>query len=325
MKERGFEVIGCTFKMFDSPKSAGAIAAAKRTADFLKTDHEVIDCVDEFKKEVIDYFTRSYENGITPNPCVICNRFIKFKYLNDFRLRHGADVLVTGHYVLIKKVGDRIELSRAKDLQKDQSYFLYGVDREILRFAEFPLGCHPSKEYTRDLARKFGLPSAEESESQDICFLSNSDYTSFLKQNSSQPPVEGDILDESGRVLGRHSGIGNYTVGQRRGLGLAGGPFFVLRTDVRRNTVTVSDKDALKAEKIFLKNVKFLNGEHLGECEVKIRSAGPLKPAKIIKTAEGYCVELLRPEYGAAPGQHCVFYLGNDLLGGGEIDRREKE
>jgi tRNA-specific 2-thiouridylase len=321
MKERGFEVIGCTFKMFDSPKSAAAIAGAKRTADFLKADHEVIDCVDDFKKSVKDYFSESYKNGITPNPCVICNRFIKFKYLNEFRLRRDAEILVTGHYVQIKKSGDRVELFRAEDLQKDQSYFLYGVDREILKFAEFPLGGHPSKSYTRDLARKFGLPSAEESESQDVCFLPNNDYMSFLRQNSSEISAEGDIVDESGRILGKHSGTSRYTIGQRKGLGLSGGPFFVRETDALRNIVIVSDKNGLKVDKIFLKNVKFLNEEYLGECEVKIRSAGPKKSAKIMKTSAGYHAELLQPEYGVAPGQHCVFYDGHRVLGGGEIDR----
>ncbi|MDR0678453.1 MAG: 7-cyano-7-deazaguanine synthase, partial [Holosporaceae bacterium] len=136
MKERGFEVIGCTFKMFESEKSQAAIGNAQKVADFLKIDHEVVDCVAEFKKSVMDYFIESYESGFTPNPCVMCNKFVKFKYLDDFRRKHQADVLVTGHYVQLKKTERRVELFQADDPRKDQSYFLYGVDRAILEVAE---------------------------------------------------------------------------------------------------------------------------------------------------------------------------------------------
>jgi tRNA-specific 2-thiouridylase len=318
LKERGFDVIGCTFKMFESGKSKMAIDNARKVADFLKIGHEVIDCVEEFKKYVKDYFVESYENGFTPNPCVMCNQFIKFKYLNDFRRKHSADILATGHYVQLKKTNDRVELFQAEELRKDQSYFLYGVDREILKVAEFPLGGHP-KSHTRELARKFGIHVAEQAESQDICFLQNNDYASFIEQHSQKSYANGDIIDTCGNVLGRHSGTINYTIGQRKGLGLSGGPFFVCRINPVQNEVVVSDKKGIEVNKIFLEGVKFLNEEYLGKCEVKIRSIGEKNPSEIVKIEDNYCVKLGLPEYGAAHGQHCVFYMGNMLLGGGVI------
>jgi tRNA-specific 2-thiouridylase len=318
MKERGFEVIGCTFKMFESEKSRAAIDNARKVADFLKIEHEVVDCVHDFKKYVMDYFIESYENGVTPNPCVMCNKFIKFKYIDDFRRKHGADILVTGHYVQLRKKGDRVELFQAEELRKDQSYFLYGVDREILKVAEFPLGGHP-KSRTRELARQFGIHVADQSESQDICFLMNNDYVSFIKERSDKSYANGNIVDTSGNVVGKHSGTINYTIGQRKGLGLSGGPFFVCGIDSTNNRVVVSDKDAVKVDTLFLKNVKFINEEYIGECEVKIRSINQKNAAEIMKTSDGYCVKLRKPEYGVAPGQHCVFYDGNVLLGGGVL------
>ncbi|MDR1983013.1 MAG: tRNA 2-thiouridine(34) synthase MnmA [Holosporaceae bacterium] len=320
MKERGFEVVGCTFKMFESEKSKAAIDNAQKVADFLKIDHKVVDCVAEFKKSVIDYFVESYENGFTPNPCVMCNKFVKFKYLDDFRRKYKADILVTGHYVQLKKTETRVELFQAEESKKDQSYFLYGVDREILKIAEFPLGGHP-KSHTRELARKFGIHVAEQSESQDICFLLNNDYVNFIKQYSSKSYVGGDIVDPSGKAIGKHPGTINYTIGQRKGLGLSGGPFFVCGIDTAKNRVIASDKNDVMATRIFLKDTKFLNEEYLGPCEVKIRSINKKNPATIVKNADGYHVELHRPEYGVASGQHCVFYQDNMLLGGGVIHR----
>jgi tRNA-specific 2-thiouridylase len=320
MKERGFEVIGCTFRMFEAEKSNAAIANAKKVADFLKIDHEVVDCTAAFEKSVMDFFVRSYENGSTPNPCVMCNKFIKFKYLDDFRKKCVADLLVTGHYAQLKKTATRVELYQASELKKDQSYFLYGVGREILMATEFPLGGHP-KNHTRELARRFGIHVAEQPESQDVCFILNNDYIAFVKERSSKTYAAGDVVDISGNVMGKHSGIINYTIGQRKGLGLSGGPFFVCGLDISKNRVIVSDKDGVKVEKIFLRNVSFLNEEYLGVCEVKIRSVNKKTPAVIKKNMNDYCVELQHPEYGVAQEQHCVFYHKNMLLGGGIIDK----
>ncbi|MDR1551718.1 MAG: tRNA 2-thiouridine(34) synthase MnmA [Holosporaceae bacterium] len=318
MKEKGYEVVGCTFKMFESTKSRAAIDNARRVADYLQIDHEVLDCIAEFKKFVMDYFIESYEVGITPNPCVMCNKFIKFKYLDDFRIKYNADALATGHYVQLRKSGGRVELFQAAERKKDQSYFLYGVDREILKLAEFPLGGH-SKIRTRELARRFGIHVAEQPESQDICFLAEGDYASFIKHYSARSFVVGDIVDIHGNIVGKHPGTINYTIGQRKGLGLSGGPFFVCGIDVDRNRVIISDKNGVGVDKILLEDVKFLNEEYLGNCEVKIRSISPKNPAKIVKNDGEYSVELESPEYGVASGQHCVFYAGEMLLGGGLI------
>ncbi|MDR1560988.1 MAG: tRNA 2-thiouridine(34) synthase MnmA [Holosporaceae bacterium] len=318
MKEKGVEVIGCTFKMMESKNTASAIQDAQKVADFLKINHIVIDCVKDFKNYVIDYFIDSYKKGITPNPCVMCNKFIKFKHLENVRLQQNADLIVTGHYANLKKKNDRVELMQAVDLSRDQSYFLYRIDAEILRHVKFPLGDN-SKTYTRELARKFGIHVAEKSDSQDVCFIPNGDYVGFIQNRSSELTESGDIVNEKGEILGKHDGIVNYTVGQRKGLGLAGGPFFVSALDAQKNRVIVSNKSGIGKKQILLRDVVFINEPYLGSCEVKIRSTTQKISAEIIQNSGNYFVELFQSEYGIAPGQHCVFYIENIVLGGGVI------
>jgi tRNA-specific 2-thiouridylase len=319
MKERGFEVIGCTLRMFDAEKVELSIENAKRVADFLKINHEIIDCRQKFGNCVLSTFVKSYICGLTPNPCVLCNKFVKFEYLNLFRLKYDASLIVTGHYAQIFRDDESIILKQAEDSNKDQSYFLYGVDREILKFTFFPLGAH-TKTHTRELARKFGLHVADSSESQDICFLINENYASYIKKHAPSSCIPGNIIDFSGNTIGRHSGIINYTVGQRKGLGLSGGPFFVSDINAEKNDIVVSKKRRLAVTKIFLEDTCFLNEEYLGECLVKVRSSGPKISAKIIKESNGYCAELRQQEHGVAKGQHCVFYQENVVLGGGRIN-----
>lgn len=313
-KKAGYEVIGCTLKMFGSEKTEAFIKDAQKVAAHLGIQHEIVDCRDLFETHVQSYFVNTYANGETPNPCVMCNDSVKFSALENLRKKHGADVLMTGHYANLVHNGERTELHQAADLQKDQSYFLYRVSREILKNTRFPLGKF-SKTHTRKLAQEFGLFTAEKSDSQDICFIPDGDYKAFLKSRKQFSP--GNIVDEDGHVLGRHSGVVNYTVGQRKGLGLSGGPFYVRRLDPKNNLVIVSDKIHLGADYVFLKNVRFVNEEFLGSCEVKVRSASEKHPAVIEKSADRYVVRFDTPEYGAAPGQHCVFYVGDMVAGGG--------
>lgn len=323
MLRQGAEVVSCTLKMFDSPASVAAIKDAQRIADFLKIPHEVIDCVSIFKQSVMDYFVDSYEHGRTPNPCVMCNKYVKFQHINDFRKLHQADFLVTGHYAQLMKNGDDISLCQAADLSRDQSYFLYRVPRDILKHAIFPLGKY-SKQHVREIAKNFGIHVAEKGDSQDICFLNNESYVEFINRNSTNDLLsDGNIVNECGKILGHHHGTINYTIGQRKGLGLAGGPYFVCDIKPAENLVIVSDKNGVQKDKIYLSSVVFVNDEFLGDCNVKIRSSNKMVPAKICKNSNEYYVELYRPECGVAKGQHCVFFQNNTVIGGGVIEGGE--
>ena len=317
MKEMNYNVIGCTLKMQDTEKTQHNIDDVSKITDRLEIPFEVVDCIGDFKKYVIDYFAESYKDGRTPNPCVMCNSFVKFKYLNAFREKVGAVTMATGHYVQLRPDG----LYQATDLTRDQSYFLYSIDPAILSCAVFPLGSYRKSE-VREIAAKHKLHVSQKSDSQDICFISDSDYKSFLQSYSQIDFCKnprGAIVDECGKILGEHGGLINYTVGQRKGLGLSGGPFFVRKIDVENNAIVVTNKDGLLEEKIYLKNVKFLNGAFSGECLVKIRSCGVKVRAKIAEEDRCWTATLLDPEYGAAFGQHCVFYDNDKVLGGGEI------
>lgn len=338
MKKRGYEVIGCTLKLFDNEKSAASINDAQEVAKFLGVPVEIVDCSADFSKCVIEKFIEYYKCGKTPSPCVICNEFIKFKYLNDIRRKYNADLLVTGHYAQIKRPGNAgktsIELHQAIAKDRDQSYFLYAVGSEVLSFAEFPLGNFASKADVRKLACEIGIKVAEKSDSQDICFIPNNDHMEFLKNrerkgccncnNFHDNAAGGVIRDTSGKILGYHKGIVNYTIGQRKGLGLSGGPFFVSHIDVAKNEIVVASKEEIRVQKLQLKNVKFIGAPFEGLCQVKIRSCGAKIAAKIssknaVDNRKNFDVEMLEREYGAAPGQHCVFYEDTKVLGGGEI------
>jgi tRNA-specific 2-thiouridylase len=362
LKSKGYEVIGCTLKMFESPKSHAAIVNARKVADYLGIQHKVLDCVADFRKYVTDYFVNSYLDGFTPNPCIMCNTHVKFQFINAFRKQNDADFLATGHYVRLRVTDEhQLELRQAADIRKDQSYFLYAVDRDILSCAIFPLGEYKKTE-TRAMAREFGLHVAESSESQDICFVANNDYVSYIKNYGIEVPQcpcncddggchchrtqsAGHIVDKNGTILGNHNGIFNYTIGQRKGLGLSGGPFFVCGLNVEKNEVIVTDKEGVRANLIVLRSVKFINRKFSGNCFVQIRSTNSKIKAKLLNheaangdagatgtnslstssdasniAANQYFVELCEPEYGVAKGQHCVFYdADNIVLGGGII------
>lgn len=324
MKERGYDVFGCTLNMMAKTD----ISDARRVAGALGIKFEVIDCAACFKKCVIDYFIESYCGGLTPNPCVICNRSVKFKFLEECRRKINADCVVTGHYAQLIPA-DHLHhesnfgkyLKQAQDLSRDQSYFLYSVDQSILAHAEFPLGEY-RKSDVRGIAQKNNLHVYSKSDSQDICFIPEGNYKAFLDSHAEASQLlgskSGDIVDLSGNILGQHKSITNYTIGQRKGLGLAGGPFFVHRIDVPNNRIIVSDRG--NVEKILLRNPKFLVKNFEGECLVKIRSSGKKVRAKISKNADdSVSVKFLESESAAAPGQHCVFYDDDIVLGGGEI------
>lgn len=338
MKAEGYDVVGITLQLYDHGEAVGRKGAccagqdiqdARRVADRLQIPHYVLDYEARFAKAVMGEFADSYLQGETPVPCVACNQKIKFHDLLETAAGLGASALATGHYVMSKPGASGWELYRAADKERDQSYFLFATTREQLAFLRFPLG-RLDKDETRKLARDFGLEVAEKSDSQDICFVPTGRYTQVIERLRPGAAEAGNIVHADGRVLGRHSGIINYTIGQRKGIGVsAQEPLYVLRLDASAREVVVGPREALRTRSIKLRDVNWLGDEPFEtfagageEILARIRSSGPLQPARLKLAEGGFTVELARGEDGVSPGQACVFYAANGgerLLGGGWI------
>ena len=345
MKEQGHDVIGITLQLYDHGSATGRkgsccagqdIHDARRVADQIGIPHYVLDYEERFAEKVIDGFAASYIAGETPIPCVTCNNEIKFRDLLETARDLGADVLVTGHYVQRLEGPDGPYLARAVDADRDQSYFLFGITSGQLAKLWFPLGGMPKSE-VREHARRFNLPIAEKADSQDICFVPAGRYTDViarLKPNAMDP---GDIVHIDGRVLGRHEGIINFTVGQRKGLKIpAAEPLFVVRLDPQTKQVFVGPRAALETAALLLRNTNWLGEKPLGEVAaegtpvyVRMRSSQPPRPATLFADADGKVrVVLCDGEEGIATGQACVFYSDGGptarVLGGGSIAKTMK-
>ena len=335
MKKEGYNVTGITLKLYDDIKQskegrqccAGQdIMDAKRVSEKIDIKHEILYYQKKFKLEVIDSFIDSYAAGETPIPCVQCNQTVKFRDLFKYSKDMKADALITGHYVTrIQKNGDA-NMYRAKDHKRDQSYFLFNTSQEQLNFLRFPLG-EIDKSETRNIAKNLNLNVAEKPDSQDICFVPNGDYASVIKKYTPNAFKEGDIVDTKGNILGKHEGIINFTIGQRKGIKVSNEePFYVIRIDAEKNEIYIGPKEELARIDINLKNSNLLtNKEEFNEnILVKVRSTGKLLDAKVnIEDNNNVKVSLLKPEYGISPGQACVFYkkdqFGHKVLGGGWI------
>ena len=338
MRKDGYNVIGITLKLYDDAKSstksrqccAGRdILDAKRVSQQLNIDHKILYYQKKFKKDVIDSFVDSYAAGETPIPCVQCNQTVKFKDLYAYAKEMKADALITGHYVNRIEKNGQAQMYRAKDLTKDQSYFLFNTTQEQLNFLRFPLGTK-NKEETRKIALELKLNVADKPDSQDICFVPNGDYASVIKKYRPQSFQKGNILDVKGNIIGEHDGIINFTIGQRKGIGISHHePLYVVGINSKNNEVIVGDRNALAVKKIFLKNLNILNEEELTKNNIfiKVRSTGKLIRSKIKLTKKGAEVNLEETETGVSPGQACVFYLkdnlGDKILGGGWITSTE--
>ena len=338
IKKEGYDVIGVTLKLYDDIKTskkgrqccAGQdIVDAKRVSQELNIEHKILYYQKRFKADVIDSFIDSYVAGETPIPCVQCNQTVKFRDLYTYSKKLGADALVTGHYVdRIQKNGNA-EMYRAKDLERDQSYFLFNTTKNQLNFLRFPLGKMRKKE-TRELALKLNLNVADKPDSQDICFVPNGDYVSVINKFRPETFNKGNIIDIDGKIIGEHDGIINFTIGQRKGIKISSDcPLYVIRLDAKKNEVTVGKKEFLLIKKINLRNVSVLDKiENNGNLFVKVRSTGRLIRSKIKKLDnEKAEVILLEKETGVSPGQACVFYskneIGDKVLGGGWISSTE--
>jgi tRNA-specific 2-thiouridylase len=339
LKEEGYDVVGVTLQLYDHGEAVGRRGAccagqdihdARRVADRLGLPHYVLDYEQRFKTTVMQSFADSYVAGETPIPCVVCNQQIKFHELLETARELEADALATGHYIQ-RRMGDAgPELFRARDAERDQSYFLFATTRAQLDWLMFPLGGYRKAE-VRDLARSFGLPVADKSDSQDICFVPQGRYTNVIERLKPGAAEAGDIVHVDGRVLGRHSGIINYTIGQRRGLAIPGpAPLYVVRLDAAARQVVVGPRESLHAHWISLRNVNWLGDGPIPaggmDVAVRVRSTALPQPATLFPSADDGARVLLRDgEYGVAAGQACVVYADPSpearVLGGGWIAR----
>ena len=340
MKEQGYNVTGITLKLYDDSVQtkdsrqccAGRdILDAKRVSENLDIKHEILFYQKKFKTEVVDSFIDSYVSGETPIPCIQCNQTVKFRDLFKYAKNINADALVTGHYVKRVQKNDKANLYRAKDFNRDQSYFLFSTSQEQLDYLRFPLG-EIEKRETRKIAFKLKLNVADKPDSQDICFVPNGDYSSVIKKFRPESFKNGDILDLQGKKLGVHEGIINYPVGQRKGIKVAHNePLYVVKIDANNNSIIVGPKESLIIKKIRLRDINLLGLENDFEniVNIKVRSTGSLLKAKITLSGNQGRVEILDKETGISPGQACVFYSkddhGDKVLGGGWITKTENE
>lgn len=301
------------------------IADAAAVCRSMGVEHLSLDVSEEFSRRIKDYFVREYLLGRTPNPCVICNREIKLGVLSDYAESEGFSKIVTGHYARTEKIGDYVYLKKAADPTKDQSYVLAMLSQSQLSMAHFPLG-ELTKAEVRELAANNGFASASRRDSQDICFIPDGDYVSFISRHTGLTFSEGDYVDENGRILGRHKGQLCYTIGQRKGLGISmGRHIFVLKKDAASNTVTLGDEDRLYKTEVKISSLNLPSDPHAldGEvcCTAKLRYAHREAPATFIRT--GDTEGLLRFAEGVrapSPGQFAVMYSGEYVLGGGIIE-----
>ena len=334
LKAEGYDVIGITLQLYDHGAAAGRKGAccagqdihdARRVAAQLAIPHYVLDYESRFRSEVMDPFAASYLAGETPIPCVNCNARVKFRDLLALARELGADALATGHYAERRSGAEGPELHRAAETARDQSYFLFATTKEQLELLRFPLG-RRAKAETRALAARLGLATAGKPDSQDICFVPQGSYARVVERLRPGAAEPGEIVDLAGKVLGRHQGIINFTIGQRRGLDLdrAGEPLYVVRLDALRRRVVVGPRAALARDVVELRELNWLAAAPLPpegrRVTVKLRSAqGPLA-ATVFPAAEGRAeVRLDEPYEGVAPGQAAVIYEGTRVLGGGWI------
>jgi tRNA-specific 2-thiouridylase len=348
LKRQGYDVLGITLQLYDHGAAvhrAGSCCAgqdiddARRVCETLGIPHYVLDYERRFRETVINPFMESYVAGETPIPCVSCNQTVKFADLLVTAQELGADALATGHYIRSRPVtgaSGRRALYRPVDAERDQSYFLFATTQEQIDYLRFPLGGMPKAE-VRALAADMGLVVAAKADSQDICFVPQGKYSDVITKLRPDAALSGEIVHLDGRVLGQHEGILHYTIGQRRGIGVATGePLYVVHLDARSKRVIVGPKEALDTRRLYLRDVNWLGDAPLTElaadgfdCFAKVRSTRPPKPARLYADARGIYVELEEGEPGVAPGQACALYSapGEDarVYGGGFIERSEKD
>ncbi len=324
LKKQNYDVSTATMILHDGSSVEKDISDAKAISEHLNLQHYILDFRNEFQENVVSYFKEEYMSGRTPNPCIRCNETMKFGKMLDFALENGFDYIATGHYSKIE-FDEKLDRWLLKDSEqsKDQSYFLYRLNQKQLRHTLMPLSNY-SKDYVRNLAKEANLPVANKSDSQEICFISDDNYKKFLLENSDCPAKSGNFIDEKNRVIGKHKGIMNYTIGQRKGLGLSlGKPMFVSEINIQNNTVKLSEKEGLFSKALIAENINWIYSEKIEKetrVQAKIRFRKNKEPALIIPIDKNQLeVVFDEPQLSVAPGQSVVFYENNIVLGGGII------
>ena len=334
LREAGYECLGVTLHLYDGEEtdapegrtccSLSDAEDARAAAYAMGMKHYVLNARDAFEEAVIRDFVCSYEAGDTPNPCIQCNRRLKFPHMYQKARELGCDYIATGHYARVERREDgRWLLKKGLDLSKDQSYVLYGLNQELLAHTKFPLGAL-TKPQVRELARERGLINAQKRDSQDICFVPDGDYESFIRRYTGETYPPGDFIDESGKVLGQHRGMIGYTVGQRRGLGIAAAkPLYVLRKDISQNRVILSDNAALFSRTLRATGLNLIDRERMEvpiRCEAKIRYSHGQAACVAEQIGEDeLTVTFDEPQRAITPGQAVVLYDGDTVIGGGTI------
>ena len=332
MKQQGHEVLGVFMNNWEEKDDRGVCTSQKdwddvrRVCDVIDIPYYSVNFAREYKERVFAHFLEEYQKCRTPNPDVLCNREIKFNVFLNFAETLGAEKLVTGHFANLGRQGDKVTLLRAKDENKDQTYFLYMLGQRALSRACFPVGGLLKSE-VREIARQQGLPTSEKKDSTCLCFIGERDFRAFLK--TYLPAQGGDMVDESGRVVGHHEGLMYYTLGQRRGLGIGGGGngqrWFVIEKDVKHNRLIVSqgEDDRLYTPRAEASEATWISGEAPGaeiECMVRLRHRQPLQKCRIQISGEKVHMEFDQPQRAVTPGQSAVFYQGDVCLGGAIVD-----
>lgn len=322
LKEKGYDIVGATMKLIDTEESNQSIEDAKEICNSLGIKHYVFDLQKEFKEQIINYFINSYKEGKTPNPCVMCNKYFKFGlFYEKSKKELNADYIATGHYAKI--IDNKLHISNESN--KDQTYFLYGINKEVLKHILFPLSEYNNKEEIRLIAEKANLKTKTKKDSQEVCFVPNDDYKEFLKVNK-VISKEGNIVLKDGTILGKHTGITNYTIGQRKGLNISyKEPLYVIELDIKNNQIIVGSNNDLYNNTIYISDLNLLVDNLPEEIYIKVRSRGKLYKANIeILNNNNAKVILEDKERAITPGQSLVIYNQNNYcLGGGIIEKYE--
>lgn len=329
LKNQGYEVIGVTMELWHKDKdcdSLDLVNDAKRVCDDLEIEYHEINAMPEFQKFVVDDFICNYSNCKTPNPCIECNRHLKFGVMYNLAKKLNADYIATGHYAKVEysEKYERMVLKKSDSQSKDQSYVLYSINKEVLPYLIFPLSSFESKEEIREIARKNNLKVANKPDSEDICFIPDGDYKKFLEENSNITQKSGNIVDRKGKILGKHCGLYKYTIGQRKGLGISNPePLYVLDFNIEKNELIVGEKEELFENEIIVKEVNLLAVDEINEpikVQTKIRYAAKPVNSTVYKIDKNTVkVVFEEPVRGATPGQSAVFYDDEIVVGGGKI------
>lgn len=324
LKERGYDVTGVTLNLFPCTSCCSYIDV-KSLCRKIGVEHYILDGKDDFKKYVIDDFIQSYDNCLTPNPCIECNKYMKFGYMYKKAKELGCDYVATGHYAKVEydeKYGKYV-LRKSHAGRKDQSYVLWNIQKELIEHVLFPLSDFEDKEQIREIARENNLKVANKPDSEDICFVPDGNYKKFLENNSDIKPKVGNIVTTKGEILGKHTGLYNYTIGQRKGLGISyKSPLFVIGFNPKKNEVIVGEENELYKKEITIGEINLLLFDEIKEpikVDVKTRYSSKVAKAMIIQNGDCIKIEFDEPQRALTPGQSAVFYIDDIVVGGGKI------